>query len=52
MYQGKFDDEEDFARHIVVEVYFDEVNGLRLCQGVEAGEFQMDEGAPRMVPAF
>ena len=28
MYQGKFDDEEDFARHIVEEVYFDEVNGL------------------------
>lgn len=28
MYQGRFDDEEDFARHIVKEVYFDEVNGL------------------------
>ena len=28
MYQGKFDDEEDFARHIVEEVYFDKVNGL------------------------
>ena len=28
MYQGKFEDEEDFARHIVEEVHFDEVNGL------------------------
>ena len=28
MYQGKFYDEEDFAFHIVEEVYFDEVNGL------------------------
>ena len=24
----------------------------RLCQGIEAGKFQMDEGATRMVPAF
>ena len=28
MYQGKFDDEEDFARHIVEECYYDEVRGF------------------------